>query len=69
MLLDDPAAELDSAALARLLEAVRSLGCQVVATSLEKEVLDVPRDARLFHVEQGVLQAAGQGQEQQFPSR
>ena len=69
LLLDDPAAELDSAALARLLEAVRSLGCQVVATSLEKEVLDVPRDARLFHVEQGVLQAAGQGQEQQFPSR
>ncbi len=61
LLLDDPAAELDSSALARLLEAVRSLGCQVVATSLEKEVLDLPRDARLFHVEQGALREPGEG--------
>ena len=59
LLLDDPAAELDSAALARLLEAVRSLGCQVVATSLEQGVLDLPPDARVFHVEQGSVRAAG----------
>jgi DNA replication and repair protein RecF len=59
LLLDDPAAELDSAALARLLEAVRSLGCQVVATSLEQGALDLPPDARVFHVEQGAVRAAG----------
>jgi DNA replication and repair protein RecF len=58
LLLDDPAAELDAAALDRLLEAVRSLGCQVVATSLEKGALELPGDARVFHVEQGVLRAA-----------
>ena len=61
LLLDDPAAELDSSSLARLLEAVRSLGCQVVATSLDKAALDLPHDARLFHVEQGVVRAAGAG--------
>jgi DNA replication and repair protein RecF len=59
LLLDDPAAELDSAALARLLEAVRTLRCQVVATSLEQGVLDLPPDARVFHVEQGSVRAAG----------
>ena len=58
LLLDDPAAELDAAALGRLLEAVRSLGCQVVATSLEKGALELPPDARVFHVEQGALRAA-----------
>jgi DNA replication and repair protein RecF len=58
LLLDDPAAELDSAALGRLLQAVRSLGCQVVATSLEEGALELPPGARLFHVEHGVLRAA-----------
>lgn len=55
LLLDDPAAELDAEALARLLDAVDSLGCQVVATSLEPEALAVPGGASVFHVEQGVL--------------
>ena len=40
LLLDDPAAE---------------LGCQVVATSLDKASLEVPGDAAVFHVEHGVL--------------
>ena len=57
LLLDDPAAELDSDSLSRLLEAVSGLGCQVVATSLEKGALDVPVGAAMFHVEQGVLTA------------
>ncbi len=55
LLLDDPAAELDGDSLARLLDAVAGLGCQVVATSLERGALDVPAGAAVFHVEHGVL--------------
>jgi DNA replication and repair protein RecF len=55
LLLDDPAAELDGNALQRLMAAIAGLGCQVVATSLERASLDVPRDAAVFHVEHGVL--------------
>jgi DNA replication and repair protein RecF len=58
LLLDDPAAELDSEALTRLLAAVRSLGCQVVATSLDKGALELPPQTRVFHVEQGALEPA-----------
>lgn len=57
LLLDDPAAELDADALRRLLDAVFSLGCQVIATSLEANTLAVPPDTRVFHVEHGVLRA------------
>ena len=55
LLLDDPAAELDAESLAGLLQAVRGLGCQVVATSLKRASLDIPPGARVFHVEHGVL--------------
>lgn len=55
LLLDDPAAELDGESLVRLLAAVEGLGCQVVATSLEKAALSPPPGAAVFHVEQGVL--------------
>jgi hypothetical protein len=37
------------------MEAVAGLGCQVVATSLERGSLDVPGGAAVFHVEHGVL--------------
>jgi len=57
LLLDDPAAELDGDSLSRLLEAVAGLGCQVVATSLEKDALEVPAGTTVFHVEHGVLTA------------
>jgi DNA replication and repair protein RecF len=57
LILDDPAAELDSDSLERLMAGVAALGCQVVATSLEPEALAVPPGAALFHVEQGVLRA------------
>ena len=57
LLLDDPAAELDADSLGRLLEAVSGLGCQVVATSLERGSLDVPEGAAVFHVEHGNLSA------------
>ena len=55
LLLDDPAAELDANALQRLMDAIAALGCQVVATSLERAALVVPADASVFHVEHGVL--------------
>jgi DNA replication and repair protein RecF len=57
LLLDDPAAELDGDSLGRLMDAVAGLGCQVVATSLEKGALDAPAGAAMFHVEHGVLTA------------
>jgi DNA replication and repair protein RecF len=55
LLLDDPAAELDGKALQRLMAAIEGLGCQVIATSLERAALDVPAQAAVFHVEHGVL--------------
>ena len=55
LLLDDPAAELDGKALGRLMGAVSGLGCQVIATSLERGSLDLPADTAVFHVEHGVL--------------
>jgi len=58
LLLDDPAAELDSDSIARLVAAVSALGCQVVATSLEPEALAFPEEPVMFHVEQGVVTSA-----------
>jgi DNA replication and repair protein RecF len=58
LLLDDPAAELDKDSLGRLMGAVFGLGCQVVATSLERGALEVPAGTTMFHVEQGRLTAA-----------
>jgi DNA replication and repair protein RecF len=55
LLLDDPAAELDAESLARLLAAVRGLGCQVVASSLDRDTLETPPGAAVFHVEHGTL--------------
>ena len=55
LLLDDPAAELDSASLERLMARVIGLGCQVVATALVPDKHLFPDPPALFHVEQGVL--------------
>jgi DNA replication and repair protein RecF len=55
LLLDDPAAELDQNSLGRLMRRVGGLGCQVVATSLASDSLDLPGSAAVFHVEQGCL--------------
>ncbi len=55
LLLDDPAAELDRDALGRLMQQVFSLGCQLVATSLDRDTLEFPQAAAMFHVEHGVL--------------
>ena len=55
LLLDDPAAELDSNSIERLMGAVSALGCQVIATSLEPDALIFPEEPVMFHVEQGVI--------------
>jgi len=55
LLLDDPAAELDGDSLSRLLDAVLGLGCQVIATSLERGALSAPTGSTVFHVEHGVF--------------
>ena len=58
LLLDDPAAELDSDSIARLIAAVVALGCQVVATSLDPDALQFPEEPVRFHVEHGQVRAA-----------
>jgi DNA replication and repair protein RecF len=55
LMLDDPAAELDADALRRLMSRVFDLGSQLVATSLAPEVLPLPAETAVFHVEQGEL--------------
>jgi len=56
LLLDDPAAELDSGSLRRLMARVIGLGSQVIATSLEPQESLFPQPPAMFHVEHGVLQ-------------
>tara|TARA_R110002096_G_scaffold108809_4_gene238194 strand:- start:10104 stop:11171 length:1068 start_codon:yes stop_codon:yes gene_type:complete len=58
LLLDDPAAELDRDSIARLMAAVSSLGCQVVATALDPASLVFSETPTVFHVEQGAVSAA-----------
>lgn len=55
LMLDDPAAELDSASLGRLMAQVYALGSQVIATALDPRVLTFPEEPARFHVEHGVL--------------
>jgi DNA replication and repair protein RecF len=55
LLLDDPAAELDQDALARLMARVDALGSQVIVTSLDRATVDLPSDPTVFHVEHGRL--------------
>jgi DNA replication and repair protein RecF len=57
LLLDDPAAELDTGGVARFVSEVKSLNCQLVLTSLQAALeLFVPAD-RVFHVERGRVKA------------
>ncbi len=53
LLLDDPAAELDSENLARLMGLVRDVPAQLWVTALKPEIAGLVRDARMFHVERG----------------
>lgn len=53
LLLDDPAAELDTAHLLRFIQRVRELRCQLVLTALHPEFDSFGTPDRVFHVEQG----------------
>lgn len=55
LLLDDPAAELDRASVAGLMEVVESLRSQVIATTLDPTTRLFSTPPRLFHVEHGVV--------------
>ena len=57
LLLDDPAAELDSQRLEGLVDLVRSLDCQLVITSLAPDLRLFGHPERVFHVEQGQVRA------------
>jgi len=56
LLLDDPAAELDAGKLARFVEQVKSLHCQLILTSLDAKREPFGPPERTFHVEQGRVQ-------------
>jgi DNA replication and repair protein RecF len=53
LLLDDPAAELDSEHLGYFVRQIAPLGCQLVITSLHPETAAFGAPDRVFHVEQG----------------
>ena len=53
VLLDDPAAELDTDALQRLLHRVRQMGTQLVVTALNPDDIDLGDNVTMFHVEHG----------------
>ena len=53
LLLDDPAAELDSVHLQRFIDLVAQLRCQLVLTSLQPHFDLFGRAERVFHVDQG----------------
>jgi DNA replication and repair protein RecF len=55
LLLDDPAAELDTGRLMRLVDEVRRLRAQLVMTALTKVADLLGKPGRMFHVEQGVV--------------
>ena len=58
LLLDDPAAELDTKSLKRLMEKVFELKSQLIVTSIEPEADIFPQQPSLFHVERGKIHCA-----------
>ncbi len=58
LLLDDPAAELDRANLARLMQIVQRMPGQLWVTSLRADIEGLPGGARVFHVEHGNIRRA-----------
>jgi DNA replication and repair protein RecF len=59
LLLDDPAAELDSHRLGLLVEQVQQLDCQLIVTSLDSTLRLFGSPERTFHVERGSVTPAG----------
>ncbi len=60
LLLDDPAAELDGHRLGLLLELVRELRVQLFVTALRADLPGLGAPGRMFHVEQGRIEAAAE---------
>ncbi|MDH3990431.1 MAG: hypothetical protein OEV34_14950, partial [Gammaproteobacteria bacterium] len=58
LLLDDPAAELDGQSVGRLMSSVEGLGCQVIATTLDRTAALFSTAPTLFHVEHGRVEGA-----------
>ena len=58
LLVDDPAAELDSASLDGLMGCVLETSSQLIVTALTQEAVSLPDGTRVFHVEQGEVTAA-----------
>jgi recombinational DNA repair ATPase RecF len=56
LLLDDPAAELDTQRLASLVQLVAELDCQLIITSLDPDLGIFGKPERVFHVERGAVQ-------------
>lgn len=56
LLMDDPAAELDTRSLQRLLEYARAIPAQRFITALEKRLVQVKDNASVFHVEHGSVE-------------
>lgn len=59
LLLDDPAAELDSQRLGALVDLVKALNCQLIITSLHADLANFGIPERVFHVERGVVTQLG----------
>jgi DNA replication and repair protein RecF len=59
LLLDDPAAELDTQRLGALVEMVKGLNCQLIVTSLHADLSNFGIPERVFHVERGVVTSLG----------
>jgi DNA replication and repair protein RecF len=57
VLVDDPAAELDAGAVARLLGELHALNAQLILTGLAEAALAPSREFPVFHVEQGQVKA------------
>ena len=57
LLMDDPAAELDSDSLGRIMSGAVALGSQLIVTSLDPEAISFPSEPRVFHVEHGTVSA------------
>lgn len=59
LLLDDPAAELDTQRLSALVELVKGLECQLIVTSLHADLVNFGIPERVFHVERGIVASMG----------
>jgi DNA replication and repair protein RecF len=58
LLLDDPAAELDTQRLASLVQLVAELDCQLIITSLDPDLGIFGQPEQVFHVEHGRVTSA-----------